>query len=203
MDRWIRLALAVTLTATLHLSVGAAQEQGQQAMTPEQVAMMEAWTKFATPGPGHKVLEPLVGSWNAEITSWLAPGAPAIKGTGTAENTWVLGGRYLHQAYRGEWEGRTYEGIGVTAYDNFKKQYLSTWMDTMGTGILLFAGAADPTGQVMAFAAEMDDVVTGKKATVREVVRIVSQDKHIMEMYGPGTDGKEFKNMEIVYTRKK
>jgi hypothetical protein len=35
------------------------------------------------------------------------------------------------------------------------------------------------------------------------VFRIIDRDTHVMEMYMPGQDGKEYKNMEITYTRKK
>jgi hypothetical protein len=48
----------------------------------------------------------------------------------------------------------------------------------------------------------MDDVFTGKPTKLRTVTRIVDANKHVMEMFGPDPAGKEFKMMEIVYTRK-
>jgi hypothetical protein len=44
--------------------------------------------------------------------------------------------------------------------------------------------------------------VTGKPMKVRTVTRIVDANKHVMEMFGPDRSGKEFKMMEIVYTKK-
>jgi hypothetical protein len=38
--------------------------------------------------------------------------------------------------------------------------------------------------------------------TVREVIRVVDNNKHVFEMYGPDKSGKEFKTLEIVYTRR-
>jgi hypothetical protein len=42
----------------------------------------------------------------------------------------------------------------------------------------------------------------GAKIPVREVIRIVDKDNHVMEWYET-RDGKEQKTMEIVYTRVK
>ena len=35
------------------------------------------------------------------------------------------------------------------------------------------------------------------------VTRIESNDKNLFEMFGPGPDGKEFRQLEITYTRVK
>ena len=72
----------------------------------------------------------MVGSWRVESTGWMAPGAPPQKGTGTSEHAWVLGGRYLQQVFHGEYQGQPFEGISYTAFDNFKKKYVGTWIDS-------------------------------------------------------------------------
>ena len=43
--------------------------------------------------------------------------------------------------------------------------------------------------------------MSGKKVPIRYVYTIESKDKYMMEWYEPH-DGKEFKSMTIVYTRK-
>jgi hypothetical protein len=69
--------------------------------------------------------------------------------------------------------------------------------------MLISTGSVDATGKLMTFTGEWDDAMAGKKSTMREVFRIVDNDKHVMEMFMPGPDGKEFRNLEITYTRKK
>ncbi len=32
--------------------------------------------------------------------------------------------------------GMPFEGMGIDGYDNLAKQYVSTWVDNMGTGIM-------------------------------------------------------------------
>lgn len=200
------------LVCTLGLFVAASAaglgwaDQDKQAGAPDDAAkkaMMEAWMKVATPGEAHKMLEPFVGSWDTASTMWEAPGAPAQTSTGTAENSWVLGGRYVQQAFKGTYMGMPFEGIGFTGYDNYKKQYVGTWMDNFGTAVMVSAGSYDAAGKTMTLTADMDDFMTGKRVTMREVVRIVDANKHVFEMYGPDPTGKEFKMMEIVYTRRK
>lgn len=49
----------------------------------------------------------------------------------------------------------------------------------------------------------MVDPAIGKEVDIREVFTIVDNDNQVMEMYGKGYDGKEFKTMQINYKRKK
>jgi hypothetical protein len=178
------------------------QQQGEKKMTPEQQAMMDAWMKAATPGDAHKMLEPLTGSWTVTSTSWQTPGGPPEKGSGTSESSWILGGRFVREDFTGKFGGMDFQGLGYTGYDNFKKKYVGTWMDSMGTMIMVMTGSADPSGKVFALTSTIDDVMTGKPMKVRMVTRVVDENKHVMEMFGPDKSGKEFKMMEIVYTRK-
>ncbi len=191
---------ALVGVAALVAAVAGAQQDNQ--MAPEQNAEMEKWAKFATPGPNHKLLEPYVGAWSVTTTFWQAPGAPPATSQGTAENAWVLGGRFIEGKFSGEMMGQPFQGIGYTGYDNFKKHFVGTWMDSMGTMVMVSTGHADPSGKVITMTGKMDDVVAGKTVTVREVNRVVDNDHTVFEMYGPDKSGKEFKMMEITYTRK-
>ncbi len=191
-----------TLAIIVVLAALPAAAQQDKPMSAEEKAAMEAWMKFATPGPNHKLLEPFVGTWSATTTWWEAPGAPPSISQGTSENTWVLGGRFVQQKVTAEMMGQPFEGIGYTGYDNYQKQFVGTWMDSMGTMVMVSSGRADASGKVLTFTAKIDDVVTGKNVTVREVTRVVDNNHHVFEMYGPDKSGKEFKTMEITYTRK-
>jgi hypothetical protein len=55
-------------------------------------AAMKAWQNYMTPGDIHKMLAASDGTWNEDITMWMAPGVPATKSTATAENKMILGG---------------------------------------------------------------------------------------------------------------
>ena len=188
-----KISLAAALLAISTFSAFA-QEDKKPPMDP---AMMEAMMKAGTPGAEHKGLDSFAGTWNATVTSWMAPGADPFKMEGTSESRWIMGGRYLEQRFTSEFMGMPFEGIGYTGYDNVKKQYWSTWMDNMSTGFMVQTG----TGEKMA--GTMPDPMTGKDMKVEMTLKVTSPDAHTMEMWQPGPDGKMFKSMQIDYTRKK
>ena len=167
-----------------------------------QKAQMEAWMKASTPGDAHKKLEHMVGSWNVTVKSWMAPGAPPMESTGTAENSWVLGKRWVQEKFTGSFMGMPFEGIGYTGYDNIKQAYVGTWMDNMSTAVMTSTGKGG-AGNTYEFTSTMDDPMTGKSAPVTEKVTFTDADHHSMEMWGAGPDGRQFKMMEIAYSRKK
>jgi len=176
----------------------------EQKMSPEEQKMMEKWQEYMTPGKFHKYFEQTVGTWDSDVTWWMKPGAPPTKSSGIAENKIILGGRYLYTTFKGESMGQPFEGIGIAGYDNFKKEFISVWLDSMGTGIFITQGKCDdPECKKYTYTGVIDDAVTGGKINIREVLTIVNEDKHVMEMFNTGSDGKEFKSMVIVYTRKK
>jgi len=96
-----------------------------------------------------------------------------------------------------------FSGIGYTGYDNIKKQYVGTWMDTMSTAMMQSAGTSDASGKNFEFSSTMDDPVTGKAVTTKSTMTVTDENHHTMEMWMPAPDGKMFKMMEINYTRKK
>jgi hypothetical protein len=193
---------AVCAVLALALSA-AAQEKPTTppAMSAEEKAAMEAMEKMATPGPAHEAIADMAGTWDAEVTMYWGP-TPS-KSKGVSENRLVLGGRWVEQRFKSEMGGQPFEGIGYTGYDNFKKKYMGTWMDNMSTAVMLSEGTFDAAGKVMTSTSTMDDVVTGKSTTTRMTSTIVTPDHHHFEMFGPGPDGKEMKQMEIHYHRRK
>ena len=182
----------------------AAPDKKAAAPAMDEKAMMDMMMKIATPGPGHKKLDFMVGTWNAKTTMYMDPSKPPMTSEGKSVHKWVLGGRFLEQSFEGTFMGGPFSGLGYTAYDNYKKKYVSTWMDTMGTMIMLSSGNWDASGKVLTSTGKMDDPSTGKKdVPFREKMTVVSNDEILFEMFSPGPDGKEIRVMEIRYTRKK
>jgi len=194
-----------TLAATVLVAFTAAlafADDPKAKAGPSQ-AEMEAMMKAATPGDAHKKLNAMAGTFNADVKMWMQPGAPPSGGTGTAENKWTLDGRFLQQNFTGNFMGMPFSGVGYTGYDNIKKKYIGTWMDTMTTSMMISTGTANADGKSYTFTSSMDDPMTGKASPVKETVTVVDDDHHTLEMWSPGPDGKMFKMMEIAYTRKK
>jgi hypothetical protein len=178
----------------------AAAAAAQQQVDPK--AMMEAWEKAGTPGDAQKKLDVFVGNWDVKVKTWMMPDAPPAESTGVAENRWILGGRYLEQKFQSSFMNQPFSGIGYTAYDNVKKHYVGTWMDSMSTGIMFTAGVADDTGKIMKFTGTMDDPMSGQSMRLEEKIVVMDRDNHMMEMWTPAPTGQMYKSMEIHYKRR-
>src|SRR5262245_5212550 len=69
--------------------------------------------KYGTPGPEHKLLEGLAGTWNAKAKFWMDPSKNPQTSEGTTVRKLVLGGRYLQESYEGKAFDKPFEGRGV------------------------------------------------------------------------------------------
>lgn len=180
---------------------GKAVDQEAEKMKAE---MMAKWQEYATPGENHKALDQLVGNWDYTVKFWETPESEPSESTGTSEIEWILGGRYIQQTTKGMAMGQEFEGLGLMGYDNAKKEYVSVWIDNMGTGLMTGTGTYNAETKTFedkgTFSCPVEDE---KDKPYRTVTTINSPDQFTFEMYAPGQDGKEARMMEIVYKRKK
>jgi hypothetical protein len=196
------LAFLVVIAA---LAIGA--DEKAKKTTPagamDEKAMMEMMAKYSTPGAEHKALESWVGTWDTTAKMWMDPNSPPQESKGASENKMALGGRFLEQSFEGTFMNQPFSGKGYTGYDLYKKQYVSTWMDTMGTMIMMATGTADASGKKVTMTGQMDDYMTGKKMDFKQTATVVDADHNMFELWMTGPDGKMFKTLEIQYTRRK
>lgn len=169
----------------------------------DSAAMMKAWQNYMTPGEPHKMLAKSNGNWNGDVTMWMAPGTVPVKSKATCENKMIMNGLYQQSMHKGDMMGMPFEGISTVGYDNAKKVFVSSWIDNMGSGIMNMEGPWDGASKSMTMKGICTDPMTGKTMAVRETFKIVDDNTQVMEMFMPGPDGKEFKTMEIKFTRAK
>ncbi|MBD3233841.1 MAG: DUF1579 domain-containing protein [candidate division Zixibacteria bacterium] len=169
-------------------------------MTEEE--MMALWAKYGQPGEQHEKLAGLVGTWDFTSKWWQDPSAPPGESKGTAEVQTILKGRFIQEDIHGEMQGAPFHGINFMGYDNFKEKYVMTWMDDMSTSIMVSYGKPNSSGDEIRFEGTYDDFMTGEKGKVaKSMLRFVSEDEHVYEMYEMDDEGKEFKTFEVIYTR--
>jgi len=164
---------------------------------------MKAWMEYMTPGDVHKMLAKSDGEWNEEISMWMAPDAPPQKSNATCVNKMILGGRYQSSTHTGSFSGMPFEGISTVAYDNAKKKFITTWIDNMGTGIMVMEGTWDDKTKTLHSKGKQTDPMSGKDMDVRETFQIIDDNTQKIEMFMTNAGAKEFKSMEILLTRKK
>lgn len=171
--------------------------------TPDSATVAKAWTDYATPSKAHEMLAKDTGTWDAEMTFWMPENPEPQKATSVATYKMILNGKYQEGVFKGDMWGMPFEGRGTTAYDNASKQFITTWIDNMGTGMLVSRGQYDETSKTITFSGVMVDPVTGKEKKVKEIITYIDDNTQKMEMFDIDANGKEFKNMEINSKRRK
>lgn len=201
----VRTKLAVLSLSAVLLSGGVAlaqdkPEANSMGMTPEQ---MEAMQKAASPGEMHKQMAKMAGDWTFTNTMWMAPGQPPVESTGTMHAETILGGRYVQSIWKGTVMGQPFEGRATEGFDNVSKQYVSSWVDNVGTGIMHSAGTCENGGKKCTATGTGSDPMTGGQSTMKSVITWVDDNTFKNEMYMKDpSSGQEVKTMEIVAKRK-
>ncbi|NCU02346.1 MAG: DUF1579 domain-containing protein [Chitinophagaceae bacterium] len=168
----------------------------------DSAAMAKAWQDFATPGDMHKWMASHAGTWEAEISSW-SSGPEPTKSKATEVVKMTLNGLYQIANMNGTMMGMPFEGQSTLAYDNAKKQFALTWIDNMGSGLLMMTGQYDAATKTLNLKGTQTDPSTAKDMNVRQEQKFIDDDTYTLTMYGDGPDGKEMKFMEGTFKRVK
>lgn len=168
-------------------------------MTPEMAAACEA---AATPGPQHEILAKGVGVWSGKSTMWMTPGADPVKSDCTSTVTSIMDGKFTRCEMVGDMMGMPFSGLGLYGYDNVAQTYQSSWVSNCGTSMMTGTGEASSDGKTITWTFTTTCPITKKPTAIREVERTTGPDTKTLEMYSTdATSGKEFKTMEILFTR--
>jgi len=179
---------------------------------PNQAEMMKQMMELSKLNENHKLLAGLDGTWSYTVKMWMNPdpNAKPQESKGTAVRKSMMDGRFFVMDVTGKMDmpgpdGKkkemTFKGMGIEGYDNVKKKFVGTWVDNMGTGIMMSEGTYDPATTTFTYTGEYE-AIPGMKQKIREVMKIADKDHMSFEWY-EDRGGKEAKTMEISYTRKK
>ncbi len=174
--------------------------------------MMQQMMELSKLNENHKLLSSLDGNWDYTIKMWMNPdpSAKPEEYKGTAVRKSIMDGRYVVMDATskmqmpgpdGKMKEVTFKGQGIEGYDNVKKKFVGTWMDNMGTGIMMAEGDYDPATKTFTYTGEVE-AIPGMKQKIREVVKLTDKDHMNFEWY-EDRGGKEAKTLEINYTKKK
>jgi hypothetical protein len=174
------------------------------AADPKAQERMKKMQEYATPGDAHKTLASMAGKWKVQSKWWESADGKPQESAGTSTMKMVLGGRFLQQEFKGKAMGQPFEGMALTGYNNLKGEYESLWIDNMGTGMTRASGSYDAGTKTMNEKGEFSCPITGdKERAYRSEWKMADKDHSTFTMFMKGPDGKEFKSMEMAYTRAK
>ncbi len=196
--RWMLCALFVAVAFGYFAGVGYSEDPAPDGPAPEEDPMMKKMIELGKPGPMHKLMDHMVGEFDAASKSWMKPGEPTLA-QGVAKNSWVHGGRYIQSSYSGPLAGMQYVGSGLMGFDNFKKQFQQVWIDNMSTSMSVSTGSLGKDGKTITLHYTWDGPMG--KIPGRMAFTIHGKDSHKIESWAT-FDGKETKNMEMDFTRR-
>lgn len=170
---------------------------------PDSATMMKNWQEYMTAGDMHKMMASWDGTWEGDVTMTMMPGAPEQKSKSTAVNKMIMNGLYQQSTHSGDMMGMPFSGQSTVGFDVHRNEFVSTWIDNMGSGIMVLKGPWDPATKTITLTGKMVDPGTKMDTDVKETFAIIDENTQEMKMFVPGPDGKEFQTMTIRYTRKK
>ncbi len=167
-------------------------------------AMQKAWMDFATPGDMHKWMAKSAGTWEAEVSQWMDPGAPPTKSKASEVVKMTMNGLYQIVDFSSTMMGQPMSGHSIMGYDKMKKMFVSSWIDNMGSGIVRMEGTYDEASKTLNMKGKQSDPGMSKETDIRQEIKFIDDNSFTMAMYGMGHDGMtEQKFMEGTFKRKK
>lgn len=143
-----------------------------------------------------RVFQKDVGTWDAELTITPGPGAPPIVQTGVSQNR-LLGDSWLIVDYRA---ASGFEGHGVYGWDDLRRCYIGTWIDSVSPTMARLEGSWDIATRTMSFTAET--LRDGNPFRYREVTRTLDEGVQLYQNLVPLPGGGEFELIRTIYRRK-
>jgi hypothetical protein len=187
------------------------QDSGNKPDTQQQE--MPLWMSRGLPGPGHRALDPLIGTWKVQMsihgTFGRNPDDPPIVSEDLiCQREWVAGGRYLEDTTQGTAAGGAYWRRGWLGYSNMDRRYEWVTVDAVNTTMMSYAGALGSGSKmpitmsgVFTDQGVAGEAAVGKSVPMRTVIKVESNDRHVFELYFTPPGKGEVLATRQVYTR--
>jgi len=168
-----------------------------------QEAESAAWMEFMTPGEHHhRMAKQFVGDWEITSKMWMAPEMPPQTSQLEATVEPIMGGRYLRETVRGDWQGMPWDGVSISGYDNIKKAPVFAWFDSMSTGIMYGEGEISADGKTYTYKTGSPNPMSGEYEPMKMETHVKGMDKHVAKFFKKAPDGSWWLHMELTYERK-
>lgn len=152
----------------------------------------------AQPGPEHKHLHTLEGTWDCKMKMVGAPEAMDAVATYKVE----LGGLWVSSEFKCDSPAFKFTGKGLDGYDTNKKKYVGTWCDSLSTSLMVMEGTRDEKTKTTTMTGQGYNE-QGKLTKYRNVTKETDPDHFTFQMFMVGDDGKESLAFTIEYARRK
>ncbi len=142
------------------------------------------------PTQEHDWLQKFIGEWTTESKATMGPDQPPMQCRGTLTSR-KLGGFWVLNEMKGDWSGDPMTGVQTIGYDEGKKKYVGTWVDSMTAFMWQYEGNLDSSGRVLTLDADGPNFISdGKLTKFQDVYEFKSANEILMTSRMLGTDGK-------------
>ncbi|GAA4620034.1 hypothetical protein GCM10023196_002430 [Actinoallomurus vinaceus] len=163
------------------------------------------------PGPYHRALNPLVGTWKAVKTNYLlgTGGKPVVSRDITVKVNWIskTGGRFLQEKTDGTLAGKRYYRLGILGFSTIDRRYEWTTFDSVTPTAMTYRGApVTAVTSVLSIPGEFTDPgvlgpdYLGKTIPMRTVVTLSGKPTFDLYFTPPGQPERLVDR--VVYTRR-
>lgn len=163
--------------------------------------LLEEYRRHAAPGPRHELLRTLAGEWTTSMKAWSHPDLPPVASRGEASGRLLYGGRYVDLETRGKSMGLAFTLRQILGHDNAAQRFELTVLGDTTTALHSAHGPSRDAGRTIRVTGRIVDAVSGARE-VTHVFRIESADRFVFESWDTLPDGRRFKVVETVYTRR-
>lgn len=185
----------------LILTLGAKPQDGGGDPMSEMMSQAAKWT---APGKKHEILERFLGEWETEMKFTMAGMDKMPPSKGESKVTWLMDGRWIQSEGTGSMMGMPMKNFMIMGYDNFKKSFRVTMLNSIDTAMLVSEGDLTQNEDVLITYGTLDEYLTGEHdKMVKYVWRFLSDDEILMEVHDLPIGEENTKVFEVRSKRKK
>jgi hypothetical protein len=141
------------------------------------------------PTDEHGWLQKFIGEWKTESEGIMGPDQPPIQCSGTLSSR-QLGGFWVLNEMKGEMSGEPMTGIQTVGYDESRKKYVGTWVDSMTAFMWQYEGSVDASGKILTLEADGPSFMgDGKMTKFQDIYEFKSADEMLITSRMLNSDG--------------
>ena len=134
------------------------------------------------PGEHHNHLKMMAGTWEVKSKFHMVPGQ-TIEMNGVEVAKMQPGGFWLISDFTGKITDMPFHGHAVMGYEDHRKKYIGTWVDSFGSVLVTTTGTCSKDGKETTMIGKGYDRMQKREITYKQVYKIKDANTRTYHMY--------------------